>query len=345
MKTEQQSFGTAETGQKVDLFILSNNKGMTAKVTTFGGRITELHVPDKAGKSSNVVLGYDNLKQYEHKNPYLGATIGRVANRIAGGHFQIEHKPYHTPVNNGPNTLHGGLLGFDRRVWQADETEVAGQRVLRLRYLSPDGEEGFPGSMHATATFALTDNNELRLEFIATSDLPTAVNMTNHSYFNLKGAGVGTILDHRITLYADQYTPSDESLIPTGEIASVKGTPYDFLQTHTIGERIEQTPRGYDTNYVLGGTSGHMRHAAKVEESTTGRVMEVHTTQPGIQFYSGNFLDGTLVGIGGPFVRHGGFCLETQHFPDSVHHANFPSILLYPGKEYRESALYRFSTL
>ncbi|HEY1686949.1 MAG TPA: aldose epimerase family protein [Tepidisphaeraceae bacterium] len=345
MKIEKQPFGTADTGQKVDLFTLSNDNGMRIKVITFGGRISELLVPDRGGKSENIVCGFDSLKAYEHKNPYFGATIGRVANRIGGGHFQIDHKPYKTPVNNGPNTLHGGLIGFDRRVWQADETEVNGHKILRLRYFSPDGEEGFPGNMHATATFALTDNNEMHLTWEATSDLPTPVNMTNHSYFNLKGPGTSTILDHRLTLYADRYTPTDENLIPTGDIASVKDTPYDFLQPHAIGERIAQTSHGYDTNYVLNGAMGHMKHAAKVQEDSTGRVMEVHTTQPGIQFYSGNFLDGSVVGNGGAYPRYGALCLETQHFPDSVHHPNFPSTIIRPGMEYRQASIYRFSTL
>lgn len=344
MKIEQQTIGTSETGQKVDLFTLSNNNGLRLKVMTFGGRITELHVPDRTGRSGNVVLGFEHLKQYEAKNPYFGSTVGRVANRIAKGHFQIDHHFYHTPINNGPNTLHGGLIGFDRQMWDARETHENGRHLLRLHYFSKDGDQGFPGNMQAAATFSLSDNNEVQLGWMATSELPTIVNMTNHAYFNLKGAGAGTILDHYLTVHAEQYTPSDENLVPTGEIKSVGGTPYDFRQPHTIGERLEQLPHGYDINYVI-GNSGAMKPVARVEERTTGRVMEVESTQPGVQFYSGNFLDGTIVGIGGAYPKHAGLCLETQHYPDSIHHPNFPSTVLRPGEEYRHTAIYRFSTL
>jgi aldose 1-epimerase len=345
MKIERHFFGKCETDQDVQLFVLSNANGITAKVITFGGRITELYTPDRAGKSGNIVLGFDNLNQYEHDKAYLGATIGRVANRVTGGFFHIDHKPFRLRTNHGPNTLHGGLLGFSHQVWDADETEVAGSRTLRLRYFSRDGEEGFHGNLRATTLFTLLDDNELRIEFIATTDLPTAVNMTNHAYFNLKGPGVGTILDHRLSVNADQYTPTDENLLPTGQIAPVAGTPMDFTKPHVIGERLSQLPRGYDHNYVLNGGTNQMKQAARLEEDTTGRVIEIETTQPGLQFYTGNSLDGTIVGIGGPYPRNSALCLETQHFPDSMHHPNFPSIVLRPDQEYRQTAVYRFSTL
>lgn len=345
MKIEKHFFGQSETNERVDLYTLTNSNGIVVKITNFGGRITELYTPDKTGKLGNIVLGFDNLKQYEQKNPYFGATIGRVANRIASGHFTIDHKIFHTPINNGPNTLHGGLIGFDRRVWEVEEKTENGLNSLRFHYFSPDGEEGFPGNLQAYCYFSLLDNNELRMDFVATVDLPTIVNMTNHSYFNLKGPGVGTILDHRLTIYADKYTPRDENLIPTGEIAPVAGTPGDFTKPHLVGERIGELPHGYDHNFVLNSREKQMKRAARVEEDTTGRVLEVATTQPGVQFYSGNFLDGTLVGIGGAYPRHAALCLETQHYPDSIHHPNFPTTILRPGQEYRETAVYRFSTM
>ncbi|HWB53213.1 MAG TPA: aldose epimerase family protein [Tepidisphaeraceae bacterium] len=345
MNIEKHFFGKCSTGQDVHLFVLTNANGVTAKVITFGGRITELHTPDREGKSGNIVLGFDNLAQYEHDRVYLGATIGRVANRITAGFFQIDHRPFRLRTNNGANTLHGGLLGFDKRVWEADETQVAGNRTLRLRYFSPDGEEGFHGNLRATTLFTLLDDNELRVEFVASTDSPTAVNMTNHSYFNLKGPSVGTILEHRLMINAEQYTPSDQNLLPTGEISAVAGSPMDFTKSHAISQRFSEMPRGYDHNFVLKGGTNQMKQACRLEEDTTGRVMEIETTQPGLQFYTGNFLDGTVVGIGGAYQRYSALCLETQHFPDSVHHPNFPSIVLRADQEYRQAAVYRFSTL
>lgn len=344
MKIEKHYFGDTETHKRVDLFILSNANGVAVKLMTYGGRIIELHAPDRSGQSGNIVLGFDNLAPYLQKNPYFGATIGRVANRISQGRFTIDHKPYYPSVNEGANTLHGGLIGFDGRVWSADEVDTLGNRSLRLQYFSPDGEEGFPGNLRVSTTYTLLDNNELRIDYMATTDLATTVNLTNHSYFNLKGPGNDTILDHRLTIYADQYTPTNESQIPTGQIVKVAGTPLDFTTPHVIGERIAQVPGGYDHNYVLNGPPHQMKRAARVEEQSTGRALEIETTQPGIQFYSGNRLDGKLTGIGGVYHKHAGLCLEPQHFPDSVNHPNFPSTVVRSDQGYQETAVYRFLT-
>jgi aldose 1-epimerase len=321
---------------------------VVAKVITYGALLTELHVPDRDGKLADVALGFSKLEQYMGDHPYFGATIGRVGNRIGKATFSLNSKTYTLAANNGPNHLHGGLKGFDKRVWKAQPVQVAGGAAVKFTYVSPDGEEGYPGTLTASVTYTLTDKNELRLDYVANTDQPTPVNLTNHTYFNLAGEGVGDIKGHELTLLADKFTPVDATLIPTGEIAPVKGTVMDFLRPTAIGARIEQVPGpapvGYDHNYVLSSGGGVLALAATVKDPTSGRIMDVLTTEPGIQFYSGNFLDGTLTGKAGvKYQKHTGFCLETQHFPDSVNRANFPPTILQPDKTYKTTTVYRFS--
>jgi aldose 1-epimerase len=338
-------FGQTADGTKVDLYTLTNAHGVVAKITNYGGIVTELHVPDKAGAMADVVLGFDDLKGYLGTHPFFGALVGRVANRIAKGRFTLDGKDYTLAVNNGPNALHGGEKGFDKRVWQAVTASGAGGApALRLTYHSANGEEGYPGNLDATVTYTLTDDNALRIDYEAKTDQATPVNLTNHSYFNLAGQGHGTILDHVLMIAADYYTPVDNTLIPTGELKPVKGTPFDFTTPTPIGARIQQAggnPVGYDHNYVL---RPNAKPAVRVRDPKSGRVMEMTTTEPGVQFYTGNFLDGTVKGKGGvAYPQYGGFCLEAQHFPDSVHHSNFPSVILRPGQTYRQTTQYKFS--
>jgi aldose 1-epimerase len=342
-------FGKTPDGRPVELYTLTNGR-VTAKVMTYGAIVTELHAPDRSGKPADVVLGFDDLNGYLKGHPYFGATIGRVANRIAGGRFTLEGKEYTLAKNNGPNTLHGGLKGFDKVVWKAEVPPQAPKQApaVSFTYQSQDGEEGFPGNLSARVTFTLTDDDELRIDYAATADQATPVNLTNHSYFNLAGPGSGPILGHELMLVADQYTPVDDTLIPTGKIEPVKGTPLDFTSPTTIGARIDRLkgePGGYDHNFVLRGGGKTLSLAARVHEPKSGRVLEVFTTEPGVQFYSGNFLDGKLTGKGGVVYRkHQGFCLEAQHFPDSVHHDNFPDTILKPGQTYAQTTIYKFTT-
>jgi aldose 1-epimerase len=342
-QVQKTSFGALPDGTAVDLYTLANANGLSAKVTTYGAIITELHVPDGKGEFCDIVLGYDNLEQYLRKHPFFGATVGRVANRIAKGRFTLDGQTYALATNNGPNHLHGGLKGFDKKVWQAEPQTGA---AVKFSYTSPDGEEGYPGTLAVAVTMTLTDANELRLDYTATTDKPTPVNLTNHSYFNL--AGEGSALEHEMMLAADYYTPSDSTLIPTGEIKLVKDTPMDFTAPRPIGSRFAQLqnkPVGYDYNYVLNSGGKGLALAARVSEPRSGRVMEVHTTQPGIQFYSANFLDGTLTGKRGVvYQQHSAFCLETQHFPDSVNQPQFPSVILRPGQTYRQTTVHKFLT-
>jgi aldose 1-epimerase len=347
-RVEKAKYGATQEGTVIDVYTLTNKNGMVAKVITYGALLTELHVPDRNGKLADVALGFPKLEQYMGDHPYFGATIGRVGNRIAKGTFSLNGKTYTLAANNGPNHLHGGLKGFDKRVWKAQPVQVTGGTAVKFTYVSPDGEEGYPGTLTSSVTYTLTDKNELRLDYVANTDQPTPINLTNHTYFNLAGEGVGDIKNHELTLLADKFTPVDNTLIPTGEIAPVKGTVMDFLRPTAIGARIEQVPGpapvGYDHNYVLSSGGGVLALAATVKEPTTGRIMEVLTTEPGIQFYSGNFLDGTLTGKAGvKYQKHSGFCLETQHFPDSVNHANFPPTILQPDKTYKTTTVYRFS--
>jgi aldose 1-epimerase len=336
-------FGKLPDGTTVDLYALTNANGLTARITTYGTIITQLHVPDRRGELGDIVLGFDNLEQYLRRHPYFGCTVGRVANRIAKGRFTLDGKNYALATNNGPNHLHGGLRGFDKMVWKAEPQVGA---AVKFTYSSPDGEEDYPGTLAVAVTMTLTDANELRLDYCATTDKPTPVNLTNHSYFNL--AGEGSALDHELMIAADHYTPSDSALIPTGDIKPVKDTPLDFTTPQPIGSRFAQlhtNPVGYDDNYVLNAGGKGLALAARVYEPGSGRVMEVHTTQPGVQFYTANFLDGSLTGKRGVVYRqHTAFCLETQHFSDSVNQPTFPSVILRPGQTYRHSTVHKFLT-
>lgn len=344
---KKEAFGKMPDGAAIDRFTLTNSKGMVAKVMTYGAILTELRVPDRDGKLADVVLGFDNLAQYLGEHPYFGSTVGRVANRIAKGKFELDGKSYSLAINNGPNHLHGGLKGFNRVVWQADSRVTsAGDARVKFSRLSPDGEEGYPGNLSVTVTYSLTEQNELKIEYTATTDQATPVNLTHHSYFNL--AGFGDILGHEMMLAADHYTPVDDTLIPTGEIKSVKGAPMDFTQFTAIGSRIAQLtgdPGGYDHNYALNNGGKSIALAVRVREPKSGRIMEIYTTEPGIQFYTGNFLDGTLKGKGGTiYQKHFGFCVEADHFPDAVHHPNFPPIILRPGQTYHQLTIHKFLT-
>ena len=341
------SFGKMTDGTEAQLFTLTNTHGLKATITNYGGTLTSLLVPDKNGRLSDVVLGFDNLSGYlspefTKSNPYFGALIGRYGNRIAKGKFTVEGKQYTLATNNGENALHGGKKGYDRVLWQARPGTAADGQTLTLTYLSKDGEEGYPGNLNITVVYTLTNDDALRIDYTATTDKATPVNLTNHAYFNL---GLGTapdILGHEVVIPADRYTVVDAGLIPTGELRPVKGTPFDFTTPHRIGERIGQVPGGYDHNWVLNQTEG-MHAAASVYEPTSGRTMEVTTTEPGLQFYTGNFLDGTLKGKGGTvYGRHAGFCLETQHFPDSPNQPRFPNTILKPGQALKSSSVYQF---
>ena len=329
-------------GTAVKIYTLSNAHGMKAKLTEYGATLTELWVPDRAGTLENVVLGYERLDSYVAAPFFVGATLGRVANRIANGKFTLDGREYTLATNRAPNHLHGGVKGFDKRVW----TSLHAPAGVMFSYTSPDGEEGYPGTLRVTVTYRLTDANELAIDYMATTDKPTPINLTNHSFFNL--AGSGTILDHVLTINADRYTPVNASLVPTGELASVVGTPLDFRRARRIGERIEEmrsVANGYDNSLVLNRTSDALTLAARVEEPRSGRVLEIWTTEPGVQFFTGNRFDGTFPGVGGvAYNRHAGFALEPQHFPDAINHPEFPSVVLRPGHTFRSSTVYRFTT-
>ncbi|WP_324672763.1 aldose epimerase family protein [Hymenobacter sp. GOD-10R] len=324
---------------------MRNVQGVTATITNYGGTLTGLFVPDRDGKLGNVVLGFDSLAAYiRATNPYFGGTIGRYGNRLAKGQFTLDGKTYQVPINNPPNALHGGKQGFNRRVWSATPSTAPEGPSLTLNYVSQDGEEGYPGTLRVQIVYTLTNTNTLRLRYTATTDQPTVLNLTNHSYFNLGYGQSQDILGHVLTLAADRFTPVDKTLIPTGELQSVAGTPMDFRQPHTIGERIGQVPGGYDHNWVLADKLQAVPElAASVYEPRSGRIMEVYTDQPGVQFYSGNFLKGNLKGIGGvTYGQHYGFALETQHFPDSPNQPNFPSTVLRPGQAFHSTTEYHF---
>ena len=343
-------FGTTSQGEKVTQYTLTNAKGASVSIITYGGIVTSLKVPDRNGKLADVVLGFKSLSEYEKKSPYFGCLVGRYGNRIAKGEFTLEGQTYHLATNNNGQSLHGGLRGFDKVVWNAVPAETRQGPSLKLTYVSKDGEEGYPGNLSVTATYTLTNKNELKLVFRAKTDKATVVNLTHHSYFNLAGQGSGDILGHVVTIHADKYTPVDQVLIPTGKIAQVKGTPFDFRKPTAIGARINaenpqlKNGKGYDHNWVADKLPGHLGLIAKVEEPKSGRLMEVISTEPGVQFYSGNFLDGTLIGKGGKvYGFRNGFCFEPQHFPDSPNHKSFPSTVLRPGETYRNTIIYRFS--
>jgi len=341
-------FGEVQ-GQPVDLYTLRNSAGLEAVITNFGGIIVSLKTPDRDGKFSDIVLGFDSLAPYVAGTPYFGALIGRYGNRIARGKFTLDGITYSLPTNDGPNHLHGGVRGFDKVVWSGQSFEHENERGVILRYTSPDGEEGYPGTLQASVTYTLTDANELIVEYVATTDKPTPVNLTQHSYFNLAGEGNGDILGHQLMIAANGYTPIDSTLIPTGEIAPVETTPFDFRTATAIGARINandpqlRNGRGYDHNFVLNRQGTGLEVAARVVEPASGRSMEIHTTEPGIQFYSGNFLDGKIRGKAGHVYAHRtGFCLETQHYPDSPNQPKFPSTILRPGQEYRTRTVFVF---
>jgi aldose 1-epimerase len=339
-------YGKLPDGALVDEYTLTNKNGVTMKIITLGGIVTELHVPDKDGKFGDVCLGCSNLEEYLEGHPYFGTITGRVANRIAKGKFTIGGKEYTLATNNGPNHLHGGKVGFDKVVWKAKATEGRGANMLQLTYTSKDGEEGYPGKLDVEVTYTLTDSNEWKIGYAATTDKATPINLTQHAYFNLAGHSAGTILDHQLQINADNYTPTDDTLIPTGKIDPVKGTPNDFTTSTAIGKRIKEIkadPQGYDLNFVLNGKAGELREIAVVTESKSGRVMKVSTTEPGVQFYTGNFLDGKQKGKGGvKYSQYGGFCLETQHYPDSINQKDFPSVVLEPEKKYTHTTVYSF---
>jgi len=338
---------------KMDVFKLSNSKGMKVNVTNYGAIITSIIVPDRDGSMADVALGYDEPQSYidATENPFFGAISGRYANRIAKGKFTIDGTEYTLATNNGENHLHGGDKGFDQVIWDGSETSGEGYTGVKLTYLSKDGEEGYPGNLDVTVEYKLTDENQIVIEYTATTDKPTHCNLTQHSYFNLKGEGDGDILGHEMMINADQYTPIDKGSIPTGELADVAGTPFDFRESKPIGRDIESDDeqvkmgKGFDHNWLIKDADGKsMRLAAHVHEPTTGRVLEVHTTEPGVQFYSGNFLSGKLVGKSGRnYLHRGGFCLETQHYPDSPNRPEFPSTLLKLGETYSTKTVFTFS--
>lgn len=347
MDISKSKFGVTGQGRDVERYVLQNDSGMSCAIITYGGCVTELHVPDRQGKTANVVLGFDNLRQYEHENsPYFGAIVGRVANRIAHGAFVLDGRQYSLGKNEGEHTLHGGVVNFSKVVWQAEQRETTDGPSVRLKYYSRDGEEGFGGNVQAAVTYTLTHQRALRIDFEATCDKATPVNLTHHGYFNLGGAGSGDILDHELILAADRYTPTDDHGIPTGQVATVHATALDFTTPHTIGSRIQQVRVGpligYDHNFVLNNESGALVRAARVAHPASGRIMVVHTTQPAVQLFTANFFDGTIKGNGGAYGRYAGLCLETQHFPDSLHHPNFPSIIVRPGEIYHHQAVYQF---
>jgi aldose 1-epimerase len=346
-KITKSDFGKMPDGTPVEQYTLTNSKEAFCKIITYGGIVTELQVPDKNGKLGDVVLGFETLEPYVKGHPYFGTITGRFANRIAKGKFTLDGKTYSLATNNGPNHLHGGLKGFDKVVWKATTDTSNGSAAVKLTYTSADGEEGYPGTLKVTVTYTWTDNNELRIDYQATTDKATTVNLTNHSYFNLAGPGSGDVFGHEVMLTAANFTPTDDGLIPTGEIKSVQGTPLDFTKSKTIGKDIKplftQPPRGYDHNFVLDNKGKGIALAARVVEPKSGRVMEISTDQPAIQLYTGNFVEETKGKAGRVYQRHGGFCLETQHFPDAVNHPNFASTILRPGEEYRTTTIHKFS--
>ena len=335
-------FGTVDK-EAVYIYTLTNAKGDQVKITNYGATVTSWVSPDKNGKKTSIVLGFDSLSGYLAKPPYFGAIVGRYGNRIAKGKFKIGDNTYTLAVNNGANHLHGGIKGFDKQVWDA-VVAVDSMPVLSLSYLSKDGEEGYPGNLKVNVTYTLTDDDGLQIEYNAETDKPTVLNLTNHSYFNLTGDHSNTILDHKLMIKADAYTPVDTGLIPTGELKAVKGTPFDFTTPEKIGARIAQVPGGYDHNFVLNRTDNSLQLSVSVTDSISGRKLEVFTTEPGLQFYTGNFLDGSIKGSDGiPFNKNTGFCLETQHFPDSPNKPKFPTVLLKPGEKYHTVTKYRLS--
>ena len=356
MKQESKStivkkpYGTTADDEAVDLYKLKNSSGMQVDIITYGGRIVNLSVPDKNGNFSNVVLNFDSLDQYQESNPFFGALVGRYGNRIANAKFSLNGTEYTLAANNGPNSLHGGTKGFDKVVWKVEDFKEGDDASLKLSYLSKDMEEGFPGSLAVTVTYTLTDDNALKVDYEATTDKATIVNLTQHAYFNLSGDFTTNILDHELTLDANQLVPVDATLIPTGSLTDVAATPFDFTSPKVIGQDIDadddqiKKGGGYDHCWVLNNQNTGMRNVATVHDPKTGRVMNVSTTEPGIQFYTGNFLDGTLpIPGGGTYAKRSGLCLETQHYPDSPNQAGFPSVVLNPGEKYATTTSFKFT--
>lgn len=342
-------FGKTGDGEAVDIYTLTNANGMEARITNYGGIVVSLKTPDRNGKLDDVVLGCDTLDEYLKGHPFFGAIAGRYGNRIGKAKFKLNGAEYKLAVNNGENSLHGGRKGFDKYVWQAREVPAKEGVALELKHSSPDGDEGYPGKLEVTVVYTLTNDNALRIDYDATTDKDTVVNLTNHSYFNLAGQGSGDILNHQVQINADRFTPVDAGMIPTGDLRSVKGTPFDFTTPTAIGARVEADDeqlkfgKGYDHNFVLNGEAGTLRPAVKVTEPTTGRVMEVLTTEPGVQFYIGNYLAERPGKNGKTYNRRYGFCFETQHFPDSPNKPNFPSTVLKKDGRYQTTTVYKFS--
>jgi aldose 1-epimerase len=346
-------FGTLPNGSKVDIYTLKNSRGLVVTILTYGGVIQSIVLPDKNGTPGDITLGFDTLKDYINRSPYFGAIIGRYANRVAKGRFTLNGVKYQIPVNDGPHALHGGPEGFDKKLWDAKPIEEIDRVGVELAYLSPDREMGFPGNLAVTVLYTLNDENELRLEYSAVTDKETVLNLTNHAYFNLAGAGAGTVLDSVAFIDADRYTPVDQTLIPTGEIREVKGTPFDFTEPTQIGANVrndheqlkhaESSHGGYDLNWVLNHPGDLSALAVRVTDPKSGRTVEMYTTEPAVQFYSGNFLDGTLTGKNGLTYPHwGAFTLEAQHYPDSINQGHFPTTVLSPGDRYAQTTIYKF---
>lgn len=347
MSIEKSSFGRTKTGQAVTLFTLKNAHGLVVKLIDYGATVVAVETPDKNGKLENITLSFPTLEGYTQRHPYFGSTVGRYGNRIAKGKFTIDGQEYTLATNNGPNHLHGGKVGFDAVMWKAEEVKTDDSVGVKFSYLSKDGEEGYPGNLQVTVTYSLTAADELRIDYTATTDKATHVNLTNHNYWNLGGASSGSILKHELMIAADKYLPIDATAIPTGSPAEVKGTALDFTKSTPIGERIDELKKpphetkGYDHCYVLRGQEGKLTLAARVKDPASGRVMEISTTEPGIQLYCGNFLDGSE--SNGGFKQHEAFCLETQHYPDSPNQSQFPSTLLKPGQTYKSTTVHQFS--
>ena len=328
--------------QDVFLYTLTNKNAVTVKITNFGGIVTEIYTKDKNDSLANIVLGFDSIGPYTRNHPFFGALVGRYANRIGAAKFTLDGKTYKLNPNNGKNTLHGGLVGFDKKIWEATELKGKDSVALQLTYTSPDMEEGFPGTLKSTITYVLNDSNELKIYYNAETDKPTVINLTNHSYFNLTGAKEN-VLNHSMVIYADSITPVNDELIPTGKIESLIGTAFDFTTPHTIGERIDQVTGGYDHNFIINKPKESYGPVALVTDTISGRVLQMFSTEPGVQFYTGNFLDGTLTGHNGVYNKNWGFCLEAQHYPDSPNRPNFPSVVLRPGEKYYQLTVYKFS--
>jgi aldose 1-epimerase len=336
------TFGTTRTGEEVVEYTLTNPGGVSASILTWGGIIRTLTAPDRNGNLADIVLGFDTLEPYEERHPYFGTITGRFANRIARGRFTLDGETYTLATNNGPNHLHGGINGFDRKVWKATDSSTPGAVHLKLSYVSPDGEEGYPGEMSTTVTYTVTSTNELRISYEATTTKATPINLTNHAYFNLAGHESGDVLHQELVIAADRIVPVDETSIPLGPLVAVANTPFDFQTPHTIGERIADVGIGYDHNYVLSDKPRPLTLAARAEDPKSGRYVEILTTEPGVQLYTGNYLDGTLTGKeGATYRKHAGFCLETQHFPDSVNQPSYPSTILRPGETFRSTTVIR----